>query len=73
MLKDFIKIQILAILILVINALATQDFKVVTKKEESAPREKVLKKKAKKNSTPQVITSTDPKKMLLDALRDSLN
>ena len=74
MLKDFIKIQILALLILVINSVATQDFKVVSSKSEAIPsKSKTVEKVKKKTEQPRVFSSVDPKNMLLDALKKSLN
>ena len=74
MLKDFIKIQILAILILVINAVATQEFKVVSNKEQVVtPKSKLVTKLKKKTEQPRVLSSVNPKNILLDALKKSLN
>ena len=74
MLKDFIKIQILALLILVINAVATQEFKVVSNSSEVVtPKSKVVTKAKKKTQQPRVLSSVDPKSMLLNALKKSLN
>ncbi|ATH08246.1 hypothetical protein BIY24_09870 [Halobacteriovorax marinus] len=76
MLKDFIKIQIIALLILVMNAVATQDFKLIGKDEShrQGPIHKVTKKKeAPKKESTTLAAAHSPKEILLDALKKSLN
>ncbi|OUS00165.1 hypothetical protein A9Q84_03000 [Halobacteriovorax marinus] len=76
MFKDFFKIQFIAILILVLNAVATQNIKLIPKTEtKSAKTTKVVnaeKKSLKKIQFPK-ISAANPRGMLLQAIEKSLN
>lgn len=77
MLKELIKIQIVALLILVMNAVATQDFKLIGSEVQAQPKVKTTKAKveadAKTLLAPTIISNYSPKEILLDALKKSLN
>ncbi|WP_372654470.1 hypothetical protein [Halobacteriovorax sp.] len=77
MLKELIKIQILVALIFVMNAIATQNLKFIG--NENIPTNKIetskrVDKDVQKDITHSTfITSHNPRKILLDALKKSLN
>lgn len=77
MFKEFIKIQFIALLILVLNAVASQNIKLIPKEESPTKKSaitKSIKKKSKKKEVQfPTITSTSPRGMILKALENSLN
>ncbi|GEM_PF-6107597 len=77
MLKELIKIQIIVVLIFVMNAIATQNLKFIGGENTSTGNVKSSKiiedTKAQQVTHSSLISATNPRKVLLDALTKSLN
>jgi len=79
MFKEFIKIQFIALLILVLNAMASQNIKLIPKEKRdiaNVAKVKTLKKinkKEKEKINFPTITATSPRGILLRAIEKSLN
>lgn len=77
MLKELIKIQIIAVLIFLMNAIATQNLKFIGKENTSTSKvqrsKEVEKRRPKDINSSALISSINPSQVLLKALKKSLN